>query len=159
MTQFHPSTATCLPLRPRYVPAAGARPAARDEQPALPIEPPPPALLVISQPVIRQDPSLPDVRQTAAALTQAILEALSGRRAPGQLDRWLDAGVLRLVEEQSRRRTGSARLASVRVQLVSPQAAEVAARIVRAHRAEALALRLQGRRGRWLCVALQLAPR
>lgn len=132
-------------------------------QPQLPIEPPPPpALLVLSQPVVRQDPRLPDVRETAIALTQAVLEAISGRRPATQLVRWLDSSVLRLVAERAataRPRQPPLRLRSLRLQLPTPRAAEVAAHLAHGERSAAAALRLEARHNRWLCVSLQLEPK
>jgi hypothetical protein len=110
---------------------------------------------------------LPDVRPWAARLVQAVAEVIAGDRPIGQLIRWTDGvvyaelnrrvRVLGLTTTASHR--GSSERASVRsVHVFTPsrRAAEVAAHVQHGGRSRAVALRLELRRGRWICTALEL---
>jgi hypothetical protein len=108
---------------------------------------------------------LPDPQVWAGSLGRAMFEALHGRRPIGQLTRWVDDGVLstigfQLRSQGPRRRVEPAhpaRLHSLRIQYPVPEAAEVCAHLSLGGRSSALAFRLEGRRDRWLCVALEFA--
>jgi len=111
---------------------------------------------------------LPDARGWAAPLARAMFEALHGRRPIGQLTRWVDEAVLAAIgfhqRSQARARgleparpAPAARLHSLRIQRPNPLAAEVCAHLSLGPRSAALAFRLEGRNGRWLCVALEFA--
>lgn len=110
---------------------------------------------------------LDDVRPWAARLVQAVAEVIAGDRPIGQLIRWTDGAVyaelnrrvrvLGLTTTASHR--GASERASVRsVHVCNPslRAAEVAAHVQHGGRSRAVALRLELRRGRWVCTALQL---
>lgn len=111
---------------------------------------------------------LPDPAGWARRLTQALLEVLTGNRPAAQLVRWTSAEVLAGItaqvgalaagqrataQEPARHRRPTVR--SVRVSEVCDGVAEVSAVVVRSGRAGALALRLEGRDGRWQCTAFE----
>lgn len=108
-------------------------------------------------------PGLPDARAWSVALAVTVLEVLSGRRPAGQLGRWLDEPVLAtLVARLPRRRPGAVSpapaLRSVRVQHPCAGVAEVTVHARLGQRPVPVALRLEARRERWLCTALELGP-
>ena len=111
------------------------------------------------------EPGLPDAAAWSASLALAVVEALLARRPVAQLNRWLSEEVLASVTLQQRRRRardgGSVRpvLVSARVQHPAPRVAEAAAHLRLGRRPLVLALRLEAYGSRWLCTALELAPR
>jgi len=113
---------------------------------------------------------LPDPTRWGRQVTQLIVEVLAGHRPAAQLVRWTSEHVYRQVRE--RRRTlaaGPDRMRSatsralterpvvrgVRVSEPDDGVAEVAAVVHRRHRVQAVALRLEGRDGRWVVTVLQ----
>ncbi|MGN6246140.1 MAG: Rv3235 family protein [Motilibacteraceae bacterium] len=110
---------------------------------------------------------LPDPTGWARRLTQAVLEVLAGNRPAAQLVRWTSAevlaGVTARVGALAHGAPGGSAAASgrrptvrsVRVSEVCDGVAEVSAVVVRNGRAGALALRLEGRDGRWQCTAFE----
>ena len=105
---------------------------------------------------------LPDPRLWAARLCQAVLEVLAGGRPVTQLLRWTSFPVYTCLAEQ-RPSPGSrhllARGESVRsVHVCEPAdgVAEVALVVAGPDRPRAVALRLEGLNGRWVCTQLQL---
>lgn len=113
---------------------------------------------------------LTDPRQWAAQLVQAVVEVVAGDRPSTQLIRWTTPEVYTDVRTAtqtfwtaSHRRHRQAKAASSRVFVRSVHVcepadgtAEVCATVLRHGRAAAVALRLVGVDGRWLCTALQL---
>ena len=97
-----------------------------------------------------------------------MVQTLTGRRAVGQLERWLSEPVLAEVAylARTRARTGNpgagpgltATVVSVRVQLPRPTVAEVAVHLRVGPRSQAMALRLEALGDRWLCTALERGP-
>ena len=137
----------------------------------VPAVPEPPArlrLVVAADPERRPTPraDLPDPLPWAARLAQAVVEVLSGDRPCAQLLRWTTEGVhaeLRRRAGRAARAGATARLGAARpgvrsVRLCEPAdgVAEVCAVIAGPDRCRALALRLEGADGRWLCTALQV---
>jgi len=100
---------------------------------------------------------LTDPRMWAARLGQAVLEVLSGGRPVTQLLRWTSAQVY---AELAEHRAGhSLRRESVRsVHVCEPAdgVAEAALVVAGSERPRAVALRLEGLRGRWVCTAIVL---
>jgi hypothetical protein len=158
-------------------PLRESRPAAQRWSVATSLEPPPaqPALdlrpvadpLVVAAPADvtdQTDAGLPDARAWSTALAVTLLEVLTTRRPSGQLSRWLSEEVL---DHLAGRLPGRHRpagppvpvtLRSVRVQYPRAGAAEVSVHARIGGRSVAMALRLEARRGRWLCTALELGP-
>jgi hypothetical protein len=112
---------------------------------------------------------LPDPTRWGRQVTQLIVEALAGHRPTAQLVRWTSEHVYRQVREHGRTlpagpsRTPTARtlverpvVGGVRVSEPDDGVAEVAAVVHRRHRVQAVALRLEGRDGRWVVTVLQL---
>lgn len=115
--------------------------------------------------------ALPDPRMWGGRLTQAVTEVLDGHRPIGQLLRWVSEDVYEEVEAQIHRqaacagRTESSPVRRVRrersavrsVHVCEPEdgVAELCATVRREGRTTAVALRLEGVDGRWLCTALQ----
>jgi len=143
----------------------------------LPAEPAAPDLVLVPAPrrpwqpddVDDDDPpdfthraELPDPRLWAARLCQAVLEVLAGGRPVTQLLRWTSFPVY--TELADRRpapgaRHGLARRESVRsVHVCEPAdgVAEVALVVAGPDRPRAVALRLEGLNGRWVCTQLVL---
>lgn len=114
--------------------------------------------------VEEQDPArtptgaLPSARPVAHALVQGLLEVLSGVRPVSQLQRGTSPELFAELEAyvHGRARTTGARPAtgavrSLHVQTRPDGVAEVCATVQRGRRAAAIALRLEGRDGRWCC--------
>lgn len=114
---------------------------------------------------------LPDARRAAQALVQGLLEVRGGVRPVAQLQRDTTPELFAQLEQAllPTRRRGRPRAAaahpaptvgyaravlSVHVQERPDGVAEVCATVLRAGRAGALALRLEGQRGRWVCTAV-----
>lgn len=146
-------------------------------RPALALVPPP--IPVPDDETPRPTPytQLPPPRPWAGRLVQGVLEVVAGDRPAAQLVRWLSAPVYaELVAAASGGATrtgpgtttlaarGSARrlvptagvVRSVHVTSPTPTSAEVCVVIARGTRCGAVALRLDGLDGRWLCTALEL---
>jgi len=96
---------------------------------------------------------------------QALLEVLAGARPVPQLLRWtsqpvyadIEAAVTRQSERRMGRptvRPGAAAVRPVHVSEPDEGVAEVCAVVSRSNRTRAVALRLEGVDGRWLCTAL-----
>jgi hypothetical protein len=106
------------------------------------------------QPTTRSE--LPDPREWAGRLVQAIVEVIAGLRPPAQLVRWTSAQVYDGVAARAHtRRRGEprARLTSVHVCEPADGIAEVSAVVQRGARSRAVALRIEGLDGRWQCTA------
>lgn len=108
---------------------------------------------------------LPEPRRWAARLAQAVLEALSGQRPVQQLSRWTDEPVFVALSRRAglraarrRPRTSAHRLTvrSVRASRPAPHAVEACVVVQTGARSRAVALRLEGLDGRWLCTALDV---
>ncbi|RKS72577.1 hypothetical protein CLV35_2824 [Motilibacter peucedani] len=119
---------------------------------------------------------LPDPGPWAQRLAQAVLEAQAGHRPAGQLVRWLRedlAAELRRRSALAARSTGTpttpgvpgvaagsgrapVRVRSVHVSEPADGVAEVSAVATRAGRALAVAMRLEGLNGRWLCTSFDV---
>lgn len=111
--------------------------------------------------------ALPDPRPWSGRFVQALVEALTGRRAVAQLLRWTDESVYAELQQRARtaaRLTGTAsRSHSHRpvvrsVHVCQPQdgVAEASVHVRHGGRSRAIAVRLEGLDGRWRCTALQL---
>ncbi|HVQ86705.1 MAG TPA: Rv3235 family protein [Actinomycetes bacterium] len=108
--------------------------------------------------------ALPPAGPWAARLAQAVLEVCTAGRPVGQLVRWTDPTVFqelslrytpRAQRPTSRRRTSLAeQVRSVHVCEPADGVAEVSVVIGGGERPRALALRIEGWRGRWVCTAL-----
>lgn len=128
---------------------------------------PPPRELVID----RHTDEVFDVVRTARAhlpapgprarlLVGAILEALTGRRSLAQLAPWLTVDVYDELEvniDPDRARGWSGRTRRLIVSEPADGVAEVTAVVQRGARTTAIALRMEGRDGRWVVTALQTA--
>jgi hypothetical protein len=142
-------------------PQSARAPATPDLQPPLGLEPVPSRAGRTAAP----GPAghLPDAAAWSAILACALYETIHGRRPPGQLSRWVDERVLASVVRRRRASRGGnlpqrgAAVHSVRLQFPHPEVAEVSAHVSLGARSAALAFRLEGWSGRWLCVALEFS--
>ena len=105
--------------------------------------------------------ALPAARAWAGRVVQAIVEVLGGVRPVGQLVRWTSAEVYdeitALVVPASPGPASSRGVVrSLHVAEPADGVAEVCALVRRGARSTAVALRLEGRDGRWQCTALEL---
>jgi hypothetical protein len=100
-------------------------------------------------------------------LAQAVSEVLAGDRPISQLVRFTDDAVFMELNRRVRllglNSTAGSRgskeksvVRSVRVFMPEPFIAEVAAHVRHGHRSRAVAFRLEVRRNRWVCTALEL---
>jgi hypothetical protein len=110
----------------------------------------------------------PDITPWAARLAQAVLEVEAAERPVGQLSRWVVPEIYRRLDrrQQLRARQVGPRgtrtrtpehVRSVHVCHPRPDVAEVSVVTVGTDRCRALALRLERRRERWMCTALDWA--
>ena len=108
-----------------------------------------------------------EVQAWAARFAQATVEVLGGDRPLAQLLRWTTARVYQDLDRRvrilgrtapapQRRRTIRPQVRSVHVCQPRPGAAEVSVHVQHGHRSRAIAARLERRKDRWTCVALQL---
>lgn len=121
------------------------------------------------QPSVADD--LPDARRWAAHVGQALVEVMHGARPPAQILRWTSAEVYTAVARrgalaarraghQRRQGEGVTRRVRVRAARVShprDDVAEASMVVVDRARVRALALRMEGRDGRWVVTALEVA--
>ena len=102
---------------------------------------------------------LPAPGPRAGVLVGAIMETLTGRRPVTQLVRWLTTDVYEELEvniDADRSRVWAGRLRRLIVSEPADGVAEVTAVVERGPRTRALALRMEGRDGRWVVTALQM---
>lgn len=111
---------------------------------------------------------LPDPRQWAAHIAQALVEVMHGVRPPSQVMRWSTTEVYAVVArrgsraarraayQRDRRPAHHTRVLRVRVCEPAEDVAEASVVLIDAGRVRALALRLAGRDGRWVVEALQV---
>lgn len=178
----HPVERTLAPALPplRLLPVPVSEPPYDDELPprtgpvAAPIGPlhaltPPPLRLVPPARTYDEDEGLartpvsdlPPARPVAQALVQGLLEVLAGVRPVSQLQRSTSPELFLQLEQvvHSRPRAAGARpgtgaIRSLHVQERPEGVAEVCATVRRGPRMAAVALRLEGIRGRWCCTEL-----
>jgi len=107
------------------------------------------------------------MRARAARFAMAMVEAVGGDRPVTQLAGWvshevydtvsaLAAAVSRTSDSELRARTERPRLLSVHVSRPAADTAEVCSHVRQGVRSRALALRLELRRGCWMCTALRV---
>nr|WP_255512620.1 Rv3235 family protein [Kribbella steppae] len=112
-------------------------------------------------------PGLPDARAWGGRLAQAVSEVLAGDRPISQLVRFTDEAVFADLNRRVRllglTTTATARgakerssVCSVRICTPAEEIAEIAAHVRHGDRSRAIALRLEIRRNRWICTALEL---
>ena len=110
----------------------------------------------------------PGIAPWAARLAQAVLEVEAAERPVMQLGRWVAPDIYRRLDRRQQlqaRQLGPRRarprrpeqVRSVHVCQPTPDVAEVSVVTSGGARCRALALRLEHRRGRWLCTALDWA--
>lgn len=110
------------------------------------------------------DGAIPNPERWAARFLQAVVEVVSSDRPLSQLARWTDPAVYADIAMRQKRvcaqrgpSTGRAirhHVATVHLCQVTPEVAEVAARVTFGARSRALAARLDYQRERWTCTAL-----
>ncbi len=109
--------------------------------------------------------ALPEVKAWSHRFVTAMLETVEGRRGFAQVARFVSPGLAADIERTSkvRARMAAARSAgqavlvrSVHVCEIEDGVAEVSAVVRRGARTLAVALRLEGIDGRWVCTALQM---
>lgn len=101
---------------------------------------------------------LPDPHRWTSMLVQAMSEVLAGRRPLQQLMPWTDEGVYLQITGRLRRRRSPAvppRVSSVHLSEPRDGVIEACAVLRNGARNQAVALRLEGKDGRWRCTALQ----
>lgn len=98
-----------------------------------------------------------DERIWATGLLQAILEVLAGDRSPTQLTRWLTPGLrIEVTTRAALGRRSLPRIRSVHVVQPSARALELTAVLDYDVRHRAATLRLERRRGGWICTRLAI---
>lgn len=112
-------------------------------------------------------PVVPDARAWGSRLVQAVSEVLAGDRPISQMVRFTDEAVFTELNRRVRllglSTTATGRgskersaVRSVRVCKPTEHVAEVAAHVRHGDRSRAIALRMEIRRNRWVCTALEL---
>ncbi|MDO5682451.1 MAG: Rv3235 family protein [Propionibacteriaceae bacterium] len=97
----------------------------------------------------------------ARSLVSALVDVIQRRRPATQLVRWVSDTVLADLAFLARATQRSPRrlvVRSVRLQVVTPDVAEVSARVQSDHRHQALALRLERQEERWFCPLVDFGP-
>ncbi|HZE67079.1 MAG TPA: Rv3235 family protein, partial [Sporichthyaceae bacterium] len=109
------------------------------------------------------DPALPDPHAWATAFAYAVAETLTGHRPPGVLATFVSPPVREVLHRRpvpgQRRPTTRARPPQphrVHVQWVAYDAVEANTVLLGQGTARAIAFRMQIRRGRWTCTALEI---
>ncbi|MER7243929.1 Rv3235 family protein [Kribbella sp. NPDC000426] len=137
-------------------------------QPPLPTSNPQPSQVAAPGESGRQGGvGVPGARVWGGRLAQAVAEVLAGDRPISQLVRYTDDEVfmelnrrVRLLGLNTTAMTRGAKeksaVQSVRVFMPEPSIAEVAAHVRRGDRSRAIALRMEIRRNRWVCTALEI---
>ena len=95
----------------------------------------------------------------AARFALAVAEVLVGDRPVGQLSQWMTHEVfdeVAAMARTTRTRIERPRLLSAHVTRPADEVAEVCGHIRHGERSRAMALRLEQRKGRWVCTALRL---
>lgn len=95
----------------------------------------------------------------AARFALAVAEALAGDRPVAQLSKWMTHDVydqVAALARTTRARTERPRLLSAHVARPAEEVAEVCGHIRHGERSRAMAMRLEQRKGRWVCTALRL---
>ncbi|WP_232548245.1 Rv3235 family protein [Propioniciclava soli] len=135
--------------RPVLIRLVPPLPADGPAQPELPFREPRPDLWPAQ-------PSRTAEERVVRAIAVALVEVLAGRRPPSQAHPIVAEEVGSVVGHVLRSRVAHGLVvASFRMQEPRPGVAEVTLRLADAHRNAALALRLEGRRTRWRCTALE----
>jgi hypothetical protein len=117
------------------------------------------------RPAVR--PGMPDAVAWASRLVQAVSEVIAGDRPISQLVRFADEEVFAELNRRVRllglTTTATGRgahersvIRSIRVCTPAHRVAEVAAHVRHGDRSRAIALRMEVRRNRWVCTALEL---
>ena len=154
-----PST-TAPPALTGAAPVQGTLALAFELPSGVPAAPEPPGLQVLGS--ATDD----ELRNWAGMLGVALIEVVAGLRPLRQVAGWTTHRVgqqlrshLRSAPTARRNRggRGRARLRSVHVTLVSPEAAEATVVVAQDGRVRAAALRLQRRHGKWVCAAFVVA--
>ena len=149
---------------PELVPVATVQGTLALDLACLPAAPVVPDLRVVPD---AESPEEREVRVWAARFAQATVEVIGGDRPLAQLLRWTNARVYQELDRRvrilartspapQRRRTIRPQVSSVHVFQPRPTCAEVSVHVRYGPRSRAIAARLERRRGRWTCVALQL---
>lgn len=105
---------------------------------------------------------LPDPGQWAARLVQAVMEVHAGQRSSAQLTRWMREDLFMALKRRGAvaLRSADPRLRTLvrSIRLCEPEdgIVEASAFVTRGGRGMAVALRLEGLDGRWLCTALDV---
>lgn len=151
------STLACWPIHDTRPPAqrwCRAGPAYAGA-PVLPLDDePPPGRLSIPGPDAKLDAFV-------QRLLAAMIDVIEGRRPPAQLIRWVSDEILADLVLRARlhqRNPIALGVRSYRVQLVTPHAAEVSARLRHGHRFTAAAFRVQSIGARWACTVADFGP-
>jgi len=100
---------------------------------------------------------LPEPQAWTRRIVTAVLEVEAGARPAVQLARYLDDRVLSQVRGRARRATGApaSRVRSVRICEPDDGVVEASVVLTRGGRCTAVALRLEGLDGRWVCTAFE----
>lgn len=120
--------------------------------------------LTLVQPGPARPEEIAESEAWAARFLQAVVEVLSSDRPLTQLIRWTDQTVYAEIAHRRQRvslrsartpRSGRPHVATVRICHPTAETAEVSARVTTGGRSRAIAARLDFRRDRWLCTAIQ----
>ncbi len=124
---------------------------------------PRPALRLVPDPPVEPLPAtagLPAVKAWADTCALAIAQILTGERAPGQLRQWAMPEVFDALARRAALATSAPRrratLRAVHICCPARGVAEITTVIHGLARPKALAFRLEARRTRWVCTALEL---
>ncbi|HSV39467.1 MAG TPA: Rv3235 family protein [Nocardioidaceae bacterium] len=107
------------------------------------------------------------VKRWGAVFAQAVVDSIGGDRPVSQLLRWTDKNVyrdlerrvqlMRLARPATRERSIRPQVRSVHVFQPEPTTAELSVHVRHGERSRAIAARLEYRKDRWVCTALELA--
>ena len=112
-------------------------------------------------PTVLTDSGEPLIKQVSR-FVQGVVDIVAGDRPCSQVMGMADARVYEQLTgraeaaQRGRVRRRRPRVASVRVVCHRPDVAEISARVSHGERSRALAARMERRRGRWVCTALDI---
>jgi hypothetical protein len=148
-------TAHCVPLSGWEPPSRQWSPPTEvEDQPPLPLDEPSPLHSHSATLQHRPEHPSPRLAEICARFARLVAESLQGTRRPAGLVEHFEPGALATLTTRCSQPLRQAKVASLRVQAVREDSAEVTLRVSTNERDVAIAMRVGVDKGRWKCLAL-----